>query len=259
MLQITPIPAFEDNYIWYLCQPGHNFCVVIDPGDAKVVRSYLQQHHKTLVAILITHHHHDHTGGIAELLQQWPDARVIGPAAEQQNIPQLTETVTDNDQISLPQLNLTFSILAVPGHTAGHIAYYTPDTVGGHLFCGDTLFSAGCGRLFEGTAAQMFNSLSRLAALPDQTQVYCAHEYTLSNIKFARFIEPDNTHLVEYQLFCQRLRQSNLPTLPVLLEKEKQINPFLRCNNKELQHKWQKNTAQELFSWLRATKDQFKS
>lgn len=255
MLQITPISAFEDNYIWCLCVPGQPECIVVDPGDARAVQNYLQQHQKNLTAILITHHHADHTGGIAELKQQWPQLRVIGPAAEQHRIPQLTEQVIDHQQVNLPELNCSFRVIAVPGHTLGHIAYYTE----GLLFCGDTLFSAGCGRLFEGTAEQMFSSLNRLSALPDNTLVYCAHEYTLSNLRFACHIEPDNQPLVEYQRHCQHLRQSELPTLPVTLAQEKKINPFLRCNNKDLQQKWQKNNALELFRWLRASKDQFKS
>lgn len=255
MLQITPISAFEDNYIWCLCLPDRPECIIVDPGDASVVQNYLQQHQKKLTAILITHHHPDHTGGIAELKQQWPQVRVIGPAAEHHRISHLTEQVSDHQQVILPEFNCSFRVIAVPGHTLGHIAYYTE----GLLFCGDTLFSAGCGRLFEGTAEQMFSSLNRLSDLPDNTLMYCAHEYTLSNLRFACHIEPDNQPLVEYQRHCQHLRLSAQPTLPVTLALEKKINPFLRCNNKDLQQKWQKNNALELFRWLRASKDQFKS
>lgn len=253
MFQITPIPAFEDNYIWALCQPEHNYCLVVDPGDAEAVLQFLSQQNKQLHTILITHHHHDHTGGIAKLQRQFPNVQIIGPAAEQQRISGLTQTLRDGDTLSLPEFNLQFSAISVPGHTSGHIAYYSAPV----LFCGDTLFSAGCGRLFEGTAEQMWQSLQTLMTLPDSTLIYCTHEYTLSNVKFALTVEPANNALIEYQRRCIALRQAQQPTLPSTLLLEKQINPFLRCNNKELQRKWQKNTALVLFGWLRASKDQF--
>ena len=255
MLKITPIPAFEDNYIWALCQPDSPYCVVVDPGDAAPVLDYLKLHNKQLHSILITHHHRDHTGGIATLRQHYPEAEVIGPAAEQQRINGLTQQVADGDIVALGGFGLQFKVIAVPGHTLGHIAYYSAPV----LFCGDTLFSAGCGRLFEGSPAQMWQSLQKFLALPDETQVYCTHEYTLANLKFARFAEPDNQIVVAYEQKCLQLRQQNQPTLPVLLADEKQINPFLRCNNKLLQQHWQQDNALALFSTLRAAKDQFKA
>lgn len=255
MYQITPVAAFEDNYIWVLCQQDNPSCIVVDPGDAGPVLAFLQQQQKIPAAILITHHHADHTGGITELQQQFPHVRVIGPAMEHSRIPQLTERVSDNQLVEIPQLQLTFTVIAVPGHTLGHIAFYSAPV----LFSGDTLFSAGCGRLFEGSPQQMWQSLQTLLALPDSTQIYCTHEYTLANLKFALTVEPDNAALIEYTQRCHDLRLAKQPTLPAGLAKEKQINPFLRCNNKNLQQKWHKDTALALFSWLRASKDQFKS
>ena len=255
MFQITPIPAFEDNYIWTLCQPQNKRCLVVDPGESVNVLQHLTKHQLQLDTILITHHHADHTGGITVLKQHYPDVRVIGPAAEQHRIPGLTQTVSDGDKIALAAFELAFEVISVPGHTLGHVAYYSAPV----LFCGDTLFSAGCGRLFEGSAEQMWQSLQKLMALPDNTSIYCTHEYTLANIKFALTVEPANTALIEYQQRCIALRLAKQPTLPTTMAQEKQINPFLRCNNKNLQQKWQKNTALALFSWLRASKDQFKS
>lgn len=253
MFSITPIAAFQDNYIWAFCQPNNDFCIIVDPGDAAPVQAFLQQQNKQLTAILITHHHHDHIGGIATLLKDWPDVRVIGPAAEQQKVTNLTELVHDQDTLIIEQMQLSFKVLSLPGHTLGHIAFYSAPV----LFCGDTLFSAGCGRLFEGTPKQMLNSLSILAALPEDTQVYCTHEYTLSNLTFAAYAEPDNIAITDYRLKCEQLRQQHKPTLPSTLVVEKQVNPFLRCENKALQHKWQADSALDLFTKLRAAKDTF--
>ncbi|MBV2128051.1 hydroxyacylglutathione hydrolase [Arsukibacterium indicum] len=255
MLTISPLAAFEDNYIWTLCQPDNSFCVVVDPGDPEPVLDFLEQQQKSLYAILITHHHPDHTGGIAELKQAWPDVRIIGPAAETAKIPLLTELVQQGDVVQLPVFNYQFQVFDLPGHTLGHIGFYSKP----YLFCGDTLFSGGCGRLFEGTAAQLHHSLQKLAALPADTLVYCTHEYTLANLRFATTVEPDNQALQDYQRHCQRLRQQKKPTLPTDLATELQINPFLRCENKTLQQHYQHQTAVTLFSELRALKDQFKS
>ena len=198
--------------------------LVVDPGDAAPVFEALSRLSLRLVAILVTHHHGDHVGGVAAL-REATGAAVYGPAREA--IPEPCTRVADGDQLSA--LGLRFSVLGVPGHTAGHVAYYAPEADGGPLlFCGDTLFSGGCGRLFEGTAEQMQASLDRLGALPDDTRVCCAHEYTLSNLKFARAVEPDNAALIDYQGACVALRAAGHPTLPARLATERAINPFLR-------------------------------
>ncbi|MEN9321562.1 MAG: hypothetical protein RL039_1375 [Pseudomonadota bacterium] len=221
---IQPLPAFNDNYLW-LAHDGKN-AVVVDPGDAQPVLAALQAQQLTLQAIVLTHHHGDHTGGVAAL-RQATQCRVLGPA--QEKLPEPVERVHAGQRIAL--LGTDWLVLAVPGHTAGHIAWYAPDLVaGGALFCGDTLFSGGCGRLFEGTAAQMHASLQQLAALPASTQVFCAHEYTLSNLRFALAVEPDNAVLQQYQHWCQQQRDHGLPTLPSTMAQELAINPFLRCN-----------------------------
>jgi hydroxyacylglutathione hydrolase len=223
-MQLIPIPAFSDNYIWAL-HDGRQ-ALVVDPGEAEGVAHWLQQEGLRLDTILITHHHADHTGGVAAL-REATGARVIGPAYE--TMPEPLRRVSEGDTVEV--LGLRFDVIEVPGHTAGHIAYYTPTMDGAPLlFCGDTLFSGGCGRLFEGTPAQMLDSLTRLAALPADTRVCCTHEYTLSNLKFARAIEPDNAALSAYVAHCQAQRAQNFPTLPSSIGLEKQINPFLRTD-----------------------------
>lgn len=198
--------------------------LVVDPGDAAPVLQALQTHGLELQGILVTHHHPDHVGGLAPL-QQASGAPVYGPAKEQ--IPLLTQGLVAGQQVSL--LGLDWQVIEVPGHTAGHLAFFAPDVDGAPLlFCGDTLFSGGCGRLFEGTPAQMQASLDRLAALPDATRVCCAHEYTLSNLQFARAVEPGNAALLHYQEQCESLRAQGLPTLPSTMALERSINPFMR-------------------------------
>ncbi|WP_439114351.1 hydroxyacylglutathione hydrolase [Hydrogenophaga sp.] len=221
-MQLLPIPAFTDNYIWVLHDAQR--AVVVDPGDSEVVLAWLAQQKLQLDTILITHHHADHTGGVAAL-RLAKGARVIGPTLEP--MPEPLQRVDDGEVVMA--LGLPFQVIKVPGHTAGHVAFFCPD-VGGSplLFCGDTLFSAGCGRLFEGTPAQMLNSLDRLSHLPDTTQVCCTHEYTLSNLKFAQTVEPHNAELAAYVARCLQLREQNSPTLPSSMGLEKQINPFLR-------------------------------
>lgn len=222
MLTLFPIPAFSDNYIWLL-HDGRDAWVV-DPGDPVPVENHLRQLGLTLRGILLTHHHADHTGGVDEL-RTITGARVFGPAFEP--LPEPVERLGEGDTVEL--LGLTFHILEMPGHTAGHIAYFAPDAEGSPLlFCGDTLFSGGCGRLFEGTPAQMLASLDKLAALPSNTRVCCTHEYTLSNLRFALAVEPGNTDLADYNKRCEELRAVGKPTLPSTIGQELRINPFLR-------------------------------
>ena len=221
-MTLLPLPAFDDNYIWML-HDGHQ-AVVVDPGDEVPVLQALQTQQLQLKAILVTHHHIDHVGGVEEL-RAATGATVYGPAGEA--IPEPLQRMDDGDTLAL--LGMHFTVLNVPGHTAGHIAWYSPDVDGQPLlFCGDTLFSGGCGRLFEGTPAQMLASLDRLAALPGATRVCCAHEYTLSNLRFARAVEPDNTALQQYARQCEAQRARLQPTLPSTLAVEREINPFLR-------------------------------
>lgn len=222
---VIPIAAFDDNYIWLIRDDRH--AAVIDPGDADPVLSYLQEHGLQLVAILNTHHHADHTGGNAGLAARF-SLPVYGPARE--GIAEVTRPVAEGETVLLPQLGLQLSVLDIPGHTAGHVAYYGANW----LFCGDTLFGCGCGRLFEGTPAQMAASLDRLARLPELTQVYCGHEYTLANIRFARAVEPGNPALQEREVRDRASRAQGLPTLPSSIGLEKRTNPFLRCREPEV-------------------------
>ena len=258
MLEIDALPAFNDNYIWLLRNPAGKECAVVDPGDAAPVRAWLAAHPDwRLTDILITHHHFDHVGGAAEL-QQATAARVHGPATEK--IPVCDHALNDGDKIRV--LGHDFSILHVPGHTLGHIAYYH-DAATPLLFCGDTLFAAGCGRLFEGTAEQMHDSLSRLAALPDATLVYCAHEYTLSNLRFAQAVEPHNAAIAARIAEVERWRSSGRISLPSSLQLERATNPFLRCEETSVKQilSTEKNLHTEdpkaAFAALRAWKDHF--
>ncbi len=221
MLEIVPIPAFADNYIWALIQDDH--CAVVDPGDAEPVFAFLAARNLTLDAILITHHHADHVGGVAALTARWP-VPVYGPAAE--NISGVTHVLRENDRVALPAfVDEPFRVMEVPGHTSGHIAYVSGDI----LFCGDTLFAAGCGRMFEGTAQQLHGSLMRLAALPGGTRVFCTHEYTLSNVRFALAVDGENCALIERSFVEQERRSRGVPTLPSNIGLECATNPFLRC------------------------------
>ncbi|MCC7309888.1 MAG: hydroxyacylglutathione hydrolase [Sulfuritalea sp.] len=224
MTEILALPAFDDNYIWLLRADGH--VAVVDPGDAVPVLGHLAQTGDRLCAILATHHHGDHVGGVAELLARFP-VPVYGPALE--NIPGVTHPLSGGEHIELPEINVGFDIIAVPGHTRGHIAYYGPSLAEhGAVFCGDTLFGAGCGRLFEGTAAQMQASLARLAALPAPTFVYCAHEYTQSNLRFAAAVEPDSIAVQRRSEQVARDRAAGRATVPSRIRLELDTNPFLR-------------------------------
>lgn len=252
MLTINSIPAFNDNYIWVI-NNNSDGCAVVDPGQAEPVLEYLTTHNLTLEAILITHHHNDHTGGIAALLRAYPQAKVVGPGSEA--IPSLNCSVKDGDQLAL--FGHTFEVMHLPGHTLGHVAYLGD----GKLFCGDVLFSGGCGRIFEGSYQQMFDSLSRILALPEETEIYCAHEYTVANLLFALAIEPGNPALLEYREQVQQKRSQNLPTLPTTLKQEKAINPFLRLTQPGVIHsvdnRTENNSAIEIFTALREWKNQF--
>jgi len=255
MIQITALPAFTDNYIWLLQNPETRHCAVVDPGDAAPVQAWLQANPDwTLSDILITHHHHDHVGGV-EALKKLTDAKVWGPANEK--IPARDVALNDNDRLTV--LGRDFEVIDVPGHTLGHIAFYHY----GVLLCGDTLFAAGCGRLFEGTPEQMHHSLSRLAALPAETLVYCAHEYTLSNLRFAIAVEPDNADIAARLDKVTQQRQAGIVTLPSNLGLEWRTNPFLRTGETSVKQKVDERdgplnrSPSEVFAALRAWKDKF--
>ena len=257
MIQIDALPAFNDNYIWLLQEARSKRCAVVDPGDAAPVMAWLEARPDwTLSDILITHHHFDHVGGV-EQLKTATGARVAGPAAEK--IPARDVDLKDNDAIEL--LGLRFEVMAVPGHTLGHIAYYHAEQ--NLLFCGDTLFAGGCGRLFEGTPQQMHQSLSRLAALPGATRVYCTHEYTLSNLRFAHAVEPSNTRLNARLAEVTRWREEGRISLPSTIELERATNPFLRTAEPAViaaskgHDDRQSSEPSAVFASLRAWKDRF--
>lgn len=255
-MEITPVPAFRDNYIWVIHGRvgADHLAVVVDPGEPEAILSWLESQGVTPVAALVTHHHSDHTGALPALAARWP-MPVFGPAREA--IPGVTQAVGEGDRVDIPRLGLAFSVMETPGHTRGHVCYL------GHgcLFSGDTLFSCGCGRLFEGSAAEMHASLQRLARLPPDTLVYCAHEYTLPNIAFAMEVEEDNPDLAARHEEARRLRKSGLATLPVCMGRELATNPFLRCHVPGVrvaiaQHEGMPaNTDEEAFACLRRWKD----
>jgi hydroxyacylglutathione hydrolase len=258
MLDVTPIAAFQDNYIWLIRGARDPRAVaVVDPGDAGPVQSALAANGMKLCAILATHHHADHVGGVAALVAE-TGAAVFGPARER--LPVEVTRLAGGDRARLDALGLEFEVLDVPGHTAGHIAYYGH----GALFCGDTLFSAGCGRLFEGTPEQMLASLDAFAGLPERTRVFCGHEYTLANLRFAMAVESANPDIVDYVQKASALRASGRPTLPSTIGLEKRVNPFLRSRHENVKLSAERRAGRVLptpvavFAEIRSWKDTFR-
>lgn len=257
MVQVHPVPAFQDNYLWVLARDGH--AAVVDPGDAAPVQRFLAAGGLALDAILATHHHADHIGGVPELAAHWK-CPVFGPAHD--GVDGLTRALAEGERVAVPGVEIELSVLDVPGHTAGHIAYVHagPEPL---VFCGDTLFACGCGRLFEGTAAQMSRSLAKLAALPPATRVYCAHEYTLSNIRFAEAVEPGNAALARRKAREQARRGRGEPTVPSTIAEELATNPFLRCGAPDVAAAAQAHAGRalagpvEVFAALREWKNGF--
>jgi hydroxyacylglutathione hydrolase len=263
MLSVHAINAFEDNYIWVIRHPQRSQVAIVDPGDAAAVIATLSAENLEPVAILITHHHWDHTGGIAELLAHYSHViPVYGPAHE--TIPHISHPLAEGDHLHLNALDASFRVMDVAGHTAGHIAYYHDsgtEQSPGLAFVGDTLFAGGCGRLFEGTAAQMHDALTRIGQLPDNTLVYCAHEYTEDNLVFARIAEPYNKALEARQSTVRQQRAQGLATVPSMLATEKATNPFLRSEQADIIRAAEAfsgrklNSGAEVFSVVRHWKD----
>ena len=233
LIHIDPIEAFQDNYIWLIHNDQNS--IIVDPGDAEPVINALERKNLNLVAILITHHHADHIGGVMALQEKYPHIKIFAPQKDKYDFVNIS--LKNGDEINIPELQINYKIIEIPGHTQGHIAYYDME----NLFCGDTLFAGGCGKIFDGTHEQMYNSLKKISALPKDTKIYCAHEYTKKNITFALSLDPDDTNL--------KLRKESLSnvtnTIPSSLEEELKTNPFLKC------------TSLEAFKSLRDLKDQY--
>ena len=254
MLSIEPIKAFEDNYIWLLTT--NEGSIVIDPGESSKIKSLIDNNEIDLKGVLITHHHYDHTNGLNDL----SDNGILDIYGPENNIVEINKRVKDSDRITI--IGLDFEIIEVPGHTLDHIAFYSFNENMPILFCGDALFSGGCGRIFEGTHRQMYDSLNKLASLPKHTKVYCGHEYTLSNLKFAIEVDTENKDLLDEYNHVKKLNISKNPSLPSTLDKELKINPFLRCNNMSIRNKINKefNVSGDdfkIFTALREWKDNY--
>lgn len=256
MIALFPIPAFNDNYIWAIIQPKTHEAIIVDPGDATPVLQFLQERDLTLTAILITHHHRDHTGGIDKLSQH---TQVPVYSYEKATIPGSNKLVTEHQTLSFFNDELTLSVILTPGHTLDHITYYGNDC----LLCGDTLFSAGCGRLFEGTPKQMYHSIQTLMQLPSHTRIYCTHEYTLANLAFAHTVEPNNSAIAERIREVEQLRVQNIPSLPSTIQQEQATNPFCRTDAADVieaaeAYAQKKLTSPiDVFAALRQWKDNF--
>ncbi len=254
MITIHGVPAFDDNYIWVI-SGDNGKAAVVDPGDEAPVIDYLQAHDLQAVAILITHKHYDHVGGITGLCQQYPDVKVYGPANE--NISGIDRKLKEGDRVDIPGMKFSPEVIDIPGHTEGHIGYYAAPA----LFCGDTLFACGCGRVFSGSFAQLHASLDRICELPDSTDIYCAHEYTLDNIGFAKWVEPDNPELLKREEQVIGEREQGLATVPFRLAVEKATNPFIRTDMDGVRSSAEKysgtglSTTEQVFTVLRQWKD----
>jgi len=233
LIHIDPIEAFQDNYIWLIHNDQNS--IIVDPGDAKPVISALERKKLNLVAILITHHHADHIGGVIALQEKYPQIKIFAPQKDKYDFVNIS--LKNGDEINIPELQINYKIIEIPGHTQGHIAYYDMK----NLFCGDTLFACGCGRIFDGTHEQMYNSLKKISALPKSTKVYCAHEYTKKNIAFALSLNPNDVNLKSREKLLSNVKI----TIPSSLEEELKTNPFLKC------------TSFEAFKKLRDLKDQY--
>lgn len=263
MIAVLPLPAFSDNYIWVIRDEASGHVAVVDPGDASVVEDYLERSGARLYAILLTHHHADHTGGV-EALRARHAVPVYGPYDTR--MPMVTHALKDGEQLDLPGLSLSLRVLAVPGHTREHIALFAAEAPTQDrrplLFCGDTLFAAGCGRMFEGTALQMHASLQRLADLPPDTLVYCTHEYTLSNLAFARHVLPRNAAIANRERSEAAKRELGQPTLPSSIALEQDTNPFLRSSDPQLlvslHGRLSDSSPAGVFGALRRWKDEFR-
>jgi hydroxyacylglutathione hydrolase len=258
-MDILPIKAFTDNYIWAIVFHKTKQVIIVDPGDATVALKNIEQMGLQLIAIFITHHHFDHTGGVSQLCKIFPDVKVYGPKLAK--IPEITHSLADNDSFEIN--SCVFIVKETPGHTLDHIVFYTQNMLQYPvLFCGDTFFSCGCGRLFEGTATEMVASLEKILTLPEETRIYPAHEYTLANIKFSMLVEPQNRLLQQYFVKTVACKDKNLPTLPVTLANELEVNPFLRCLNNKLDLSaiptyLNLSNKTTVFSFIRKWKDNF--